>query len=119
MAIDICQACGCCNHCNARHAPCGDYTEANCPLDPDMTQEQVRQVLRDDGVSDEAQERHLNSVMQTVRLSLEKMTLFNRIGSALTALQDDVTGDCNVCGETENKGCSACTAIMHLSAEAK
>jgi hypothetical protein len=54
MAIDICQACGCCNHCNSRHD--GDTDEARCPLDPEVTQEEVRQSLRDAGVSDEEQD---------------------------------------------------------------
>lgn len=40
-----------------------------------------------------------------------------RIDAALMALHDGVTGDCNVCGGTDNKGCAACTAIMHLDAD--
>lgn len=100
MAIDICQACGCCNHCGSRHDEGSLTDEARCPLDPDVTQEEVAQILRDQGVSDEEQARSWSTCEKLVEQATEIAKLQERVASLQTEMQRTADVERELCART-------------------
>ena len=93
MGIDICQACSCCNHCDSRHVEGIGPDEARCPLDPEVTEAEIRARLEEQGLSKEDQEESLKSVTKFIELSMAKERLTNQVKALEGAIPDDLRAD--------------------------
>lgn len=118
MGINICQACGCCNHCDSRHIEGIGPDEAHCPFDPETTEAEIRASLEAHGISKEKQEESFKTVTHLIELSMAKERLTNELTNLRTFIDELVTRQCGceVWGNDDHK-CDPCRAKAMLSLE--
>jgi len=84
MGRDVCEACGCCNHCGARHEDSAHPVDY-CPLDPEVPQERIVADLIKAGYDPELEN---SRVMIMLDLAEEKRRLQNEAHDAARLVSD-------------------------------